>query len=83
MASRLIQSQTNKLEVLLKKHQLLTLLETQPQMAIECKHGVIWVTHTGERQDYMLRAGRHYIPKGKGSLVIEAIDDACVDIEES
>lgn len=78
-----IRPQTHKLELLLKKHQLLTLNETQPQMAIECKEGVIWVTHSGERQDYMLRAGRHYIPKGKGTLVIEAIADARVDIEES
>jgi len=78
-----IRPQTHKLELLLKKHQLLTLNETQPPMAIECKEGVIWVTHSGDRQDYMLRAGRHYIPKGKGTLVIEAIADARVDIEES
>jgi DUF2917 family protein len=77
-----IRSQTHKLELLLKKHQLLTLNEVQPQMAIECKQGVIWVTHSGERQDYMLRAGRQYLPKGKGKLVIEAVDDARVDIEE-
>ncbi len=77
-----IRSQTHKVEVLLKKHQLLTLNEVQPRMAIECKQGVIWVTHAGERQDYMLRAGRHYMPKGQGTLVIEAVDDACVDIEE-
>jgi hypothetical protein len=78
-----IHPQTNKLELLLKKHQLLTVNETQPKMAIECKEGVIWVTHAGDRQDYMLRAGRHYVPRGKGSLVIEALDDACVDIEEN
>ena len=77
-----IRPQTHKLQLLLKKHQLLTLNEVQPKMAIECKEGVIWVTHSGERQDYLLRAGRHYAPKGDGSLVIEAIDDACVDIEE-
>ena len=78
-----INSRTHKLELLLKKHQLLTLEEAQPKMAIECKEGVIWVTHAGDKRDYMLRAGRHYIPKGSGSLVIEAIDDARVDIEES
>ena len=77
-----IRPQTHKLELLLKKHQLLTLNEVQPRMAIECKQGVIWVTHAGEKQDYVLRAGRHYFPKGNGALVIEAIDDARVDIEE-
>jgi hypothetical protein len=75
-------SQTRKIELLLKKHQLLSLNENQPKMAIECKNGVIWVTHSGEGQDYMLRAGRRYEPKTSGNVVIEAIDDACVDIEE-
>ncbi len=77
-----IRPQTHKLELILKKHQLLTLNEVQPKMAIECKEGVIWVTHAGEKQDYVLRPGRHYLPKGEGSVVIEAIDDACVDIVE-
>src|SRR5512142_1163585 len=35
-----IRPQTHKLELLLKKHQLLTLNEVQPKMAIECKEGV-------------------------------------------
>jgi Protein of unknown function (DUF2917) len=77
-----ISSQTRKIELLLKKHQLLSLNEAQPKMAIECKDGVIWVTHSGEGQDYMLRAGRRYVPKTAGSVVIEALDDACVDIVE-
>ncbi len=78
-----IRSQGRKIELVLKKHQLLTLNETQPKMAIECKEGVLWVTHAGDPRDYMLKAGLHFSPKGKGSLVIEAIDDARVDIEES
>jgi hypothetical protein len=77
-----IRSQSHKIELLLKKHQLVTFDATQPRMAIECKEGVIWVTHTGERQDYMLRAGHNYTPHGNGSLIIEAIDDARVDVEE-
>jgi hypothetical protein len=77
-----IRPRTHKLELILKKHQLLALDEIQPKMAIECKEGVIWVTRTGEQQDYVLRAGRHYVPKGQGMLVIEAIADSCVDIVE-
>jgi hypothetical protein len=77
-----LSSQPRKIELLLKKHQLLNLNEAQPRMAIECKNGVIWVTHSGEGQDYMLRAGKRYVPKTTGSVVIEAIDDARIDIEE-
>jgi hypothetical protein len=75
-------TQTRKIELLLKRHNLLSLNETQPKMAIECKNGVIWVTHSGMRKDYILPAGRRYEPKTPGRVVIEAMDDACVDIEE-
>lgn len=75
-------SRTPKVEVLLHPHDVLTLNESQHRMAIECKEGLIWVTCTGEHQDYMLRAGKRYVPRTKGNIVIEAIDDACVDIEE-
>jgi len=75
-------SRTPKVEVLLHPRDVLTLNESQHRMAIECKEGLIWVTCTGEHQDYMLRAGKRYVPRTKGNIVIEAIDDACVDIEE-
>ncbi len=77
-----IQSRSRKVQLLLKKHQLVTLNEAQPKMAIECKSGVIWVTHAGDRRDYILQAGRACVPHGNGNLVIEAINDALVDIEE-
>jgi hypothetical protein len=77
-----IQSQSRKVRLLIQKHQLVTLNEAQPKMAIECKSGVIWVTHSGDYKDYVLQAGRSCVPQGSGNLVIEAIDDARVDIEE-
>jgi len=51
-------------------------------MAIECKNGLIWVTSDGEHRDHILQAGRTYIPRAKGNIVIEALDEACVDIAE-
>jgi hypothetical protein len=51
-------------------------------MAIECRNGILWVTSSGQHQDYMLRPGHRYVPQGSGNVVIEAIDDACVDIED-
>jgi hypothetical protein len=75
-------SKTPKIELLLHSHQILDLDETQHRMAIECKSGVIWVTHSNENQDYMLGAGKRYISKSKGRIVIEAIKESCLDIEE-
>ena len=76
-------SKTQKIELLLQPRQILDLVETEHRMAIECKSGVLWVTHSGESQDYMLRAGKRYISKTKGKIVIEAINQACVNIEEN
>ena len=76
-------SKSPRVEVLLRPHQVLHLDNHQPHMAIECKNGVIWVTCTGENQDYVLRAGRRYVPRSKGPIVIEAIDESHVEIEEN
>lgn len=75
-------SQTRQIELLLKRKQLLSLNEVQPGMAIECKQGVIWVTSTGDYTDHMLNAGERFQPRRSGDVVIEAIDDACLNIAE-
>jgi hypothetical protein len=76
-------SKAPKIELVLHPHQILDLDETQHRMAIECKSGVIWVTHSGENQDYMLKAGKRFTSRTKGKIVIEALDEACLDIEEN
>jgi len=75
-------SKTPRIELLLHPHEVLN-LDNQHRMAIECKNGVIWVTCAGEQQDHILHAGRRYVPKTKGNVVIQAIDEARVDIEEN
>ena len=76
-------SKTPRIELLLQPHELLSLNNRQQPVAVACKNGVVWVTCEGEARDQILRAGRRYVPKTKGSIVIEAIDEACVDIEEN
>jgi hypothetical protein len=44
---------------------------------------MIWVTCDGEPGDYILRTGKSYIPRTKGRVVIEAIDEARVGIAEA
>ena len=55
----------------------------QNRMAIQCKNGVVWVTCAGEQKDHILHAGKRYVPRTKGAIVIEAIGESRVDIEES
>jgi hypothetical protein len=75
-------SKSPKVELLLHPRELLNLNNHQHHMAIECKNGVIWITCAGEYQDHILHAGRRFVPKTKGTVVIEAIDESQVDIEE-
>jgi hypothetical protein len=76
-------SQTPRIELLLHPRELVNLDNRQNRMAIECRNGVVWVTCPGEHQDYILRPGKRYVPRTKGAIVIEAIGESRVDIEES
>lgn len=77
-----LNSTTPKLEMLLHSHQVLTLNNPRHNMTIECKEGVVWVTAAGEYKDYVLVPGKRCEPKTSGEVVIEAINEACLDIEE-
>ena len=79
----ILASQTPRIELLLHPRELLNLNNRQNRMAIECKDGLVWVTCPGEHQDYILRPGRRYVPETRGTIVIEAIGESRVDIEES
>ena len=77
-----LMSKTPRIELLLQPREVLN-LDNQQRMAIECKNGVVWVTCAGEAGDHILQAGRRYVPKARGPVVIEAIDESRVDIEEN
>ena len=78
-----LSSRTPRIELLLRPRQVLNLDNRGRRMEIECKNGLIWVTASGENQDHILHAGKSYTPRTRGSVVIEAIDEACVDIAEN
>ncbi len=77
-----LMSKTPRIELLLQPREVIN-LDNQNRMAIECKNGVIWVTCAGEAGDHVLQAGKRYMPKAKGPIVIQAIGESCVDIEEN
>ena len=76
-------SKTPRIELLLQPHETLNLNNSKKPLAVSCKNGVVWVTCEGELRDQVLRAGRRYIPGTKGNIVIQAIGEACIDIEEN
>jgi hypothetical protein len=75
-------TRTPKIELFLRPREVLSLDNRQYPMAIECKNGVIWVTRAGGHKDHILNAGERYIPDAKGSIVIQAIGESCVNIVE-
>jgi len=78
-----IVSQSNRVRLVLKKHQLLSLRGVKPRVAVNCNHGVLWITNSNDPYDHIIGAGRRFTPKRKGNVLIEAMRDASVDIEES
>jgi Protein of unknown function (DUF2917) len=75
-------SPTSRIELILKPHELVALGNIRHRMAIECRQGVLWVTSSSDPGDHVLFAGQRFTPVNNRSVVIEAIAEACVDIEE-
>ncbi len=76
-------TRTPKIELFLRPREVLSLDNRQYPMAIECKNGVIWVTRAGGHKDHILNAGERYIPTAKGSIVIQSIGEARINIVEN
>jgi hypothetical protein len=77
-----LETKLSKIKLLLHPREILTVDDSHRGLAIECKEGVLWVTSSAESGDHILFSGKKYIAKNHGRVVIEAIDDACVDIEQ-
>ena len=77
-----IATPSNKVRLVLKKHQLLALRGAKSRLAINCNDGVLWVTNSNDNRDHILIASDKFSPGRKGNVLIEAMRDSFVDIEE-
>ena len=77
-----IATPTKKVRLVLKKHQLLALRGAQPRVAINCRDGVLWVTNSRDNRDHILITSDRFSPGRKGNVLIEAMRNSYVDIEE-
>jgi spermidine synthase len=66
----------------LKKHQLLALRGTKPRVAIKCRDGVLWITNSNDNRDHIIIASEKFSPQRKGTVLIQAMRDSRIDIEE-
>jgi spermidine synthase len=77
-----ITTPNNKVRLVLKKHQLFALRGAKPHVAINCQDGVLWVTNSNDNRDHILIARDRFSPRRKGTVLIQAMRDSYVDIEE-
>jgi spermidine synthase len=77
-----IATPTKKVRLVLKKHQLLALRGARSRVAIDCQDGVLWVTNSNDNRDHILISADRFSPNRKGNVLIEALRDSHVDIEE-
>lgn len=66
----------------LQRHEVLNLSHPHPGMEIECEQGILWITSTGDINDYTLAAGESYIAQDSNALVVEAVQDAIVNLKD-
>jgi hypothetical protein len=41
-----------------------------------CETGILWVTQTGDRHDYILQPGQKLVVSRRGKVLVEAMRDA-------
>lgn len=73
---------SKKVRLMLPKHQLLALRGARPRTAINCEEGVLWVTNSNDNRDHILISADRFSPRRRGTVLIEAMRDSYVDIEE-
>ena len=78
-----IATPSNKIQLVLKEHQLVSLRGAKPRVSVDCKRGVLWITNSNDNRDHILGARQQFSPKRSGNVLIEAMRDASVDIEEA
>ncbi len=52
----------------------------RPGTRVVCKRGLLWLTQTGLPQDYVLTAGDGLVVEKRGELLIEAMQEADLNI---
>ena len=69
------------MDYMLRKGEVVTMAAAGAASSFIVRKGRIWITRPGDRQDYLLSQGKCFPLGGKGTLVMEALDDAVITLE--
>lgn len=64
----------------LNKNGFYRIEKIRPGMAVSCEKGLLWVTQSGDRRDYILTPGQNLVVKNNGRILIEALRDVEFEI---
>lgn len=76
----LIHKNHPKMTLQLHTHCFHRLSEVEPGMTVVCEKGLLWMTQSGNLQDYTLKPGQRVTLEGKGKVLIEAVSESDVCI---
>lgn len=65
-----------KTKIRIPRHAYQRVDGVKPGSTLFCDTGVLWVTQTGDRQDYILHPGQKLTVTKRGKLLVEAMRDA-------
>jgi hypothetical protein len=65
-----------KTKIRMPRHAFQRMDGVKPGSTLFCDTGVLWVTQTGDRQDYVLLPGQKMTVTKRGKVLVEAMRDA-------
>lgn len=72
-----------QIDLNLHQHEVLNLPHPHSGVEIECEQGIVWITSAGDINDHTLAAGESYVVQDSNFLVIEAVQDAVVNLKDT
>jgi len=70
----------SKVKLQLQRKALEHISKVVPGTTIVCEKGVVLLTESNDLRDYTLRPGHHVFIRRRGDVLVEAIDDAELNI---
>ena len=66
----------SKTRIRLQRRDLWRINHVKPGSTLSCDTGVLWVTQTGDRRDYILLTGDTVTVNNRGKVLVQAMRDA-------
>jgi hypothetical protein len=70
-------------EVELRAHELWRADGDHRWQVITCQRGMVWITQRRDVRDYVLEAGEVFVITLPGAVLVQALDDACIQLSPS